>query len=154
MREGGNPYLVSVGAQGHAKCPRETKIRQLQIALLVDEQVLGLEVAMQDAVGVAVFHTVAQLLHELLDHGFAQPQMAASSLHDALGQWLAAAALRDGQRLHVLLQIEVQVLEDEVEFVAVGVHDVEQAHDVGVVHFFQEGDFADRGRGNAFVFGF
>jgi len=38
--------------------------------------------------------------------------------------------------------------------VAVGVHDVEEAHDGGVVHFFEEGNFADGGGGDAFVFCF
>ena len=37
---------------------------------------------------------------------------------------------------------------------AVGVDDVEETDDVGVVHFFEEGDFADGGGGDAFVFGF
>lgn len=36
---------------------------------------------------------------------------------------------------------------------AIGVHDVEEAHNVWVVHFFEKGDFANgRGR-DAFIFG-
>jgi len=75
-------------------------------------------------------------------------------IHDAFGQRFPAPTLADGQRLHVLLQVEVEVLEDEVELVAVGVHDVEQAHDVRVAHLLEQGDFADGGRGHAFVLGF
>jgi hypothetical protein len=37
--------------------------------------------------------------------------------------------------------------------VAIGVDNVEQLDNVGILHFFEEGDFADGGRGNAFVFG-
>ena len=37
---------------------------------------------------------------------------------------------------------------------AVCVDDVEETHDSGVVHFLEDGDFADGGAGHAFVFGF
>ena len=37
---------------------------------------------------------------------------------------------------------------------AVGVHNVEQAKDIGIVHLFEKGDFADGGGGDAFIFGF
>lgn len=37
---------------------------------------------------------------------------------------------------------------------AVGVDNVEEADDVRVVHFFEEGDFANGGRWDAFIFGF
>ncbi len=37
---------------------------------------------------------------------------------------------------------------------SVGVDDVEEADDVGIVHFFKEGNFADCGGRYAFVFGF
>jgi hypothetical protein len=69
--------LVRVGAQGHAKGAGETKIGELEIAVLVDEEVLWLEIAMQDAVGVAVAHALAQLHHELLDHGVVHGQRLA-----------------------------------------------------------------------------
>lgn len=36
----------------------------------------------------------------------------------------------------------------------VGVHNVEQTDDVGVHHLLQEGNLADGGGGDAFVFGF
>lgn len=35
----------------------------------------------------------------------------------------------------------------------VGVHDVKEADNVGVAHFFQEGDFADCGARHALIFG-
>jgi len=38
--------------------------------------------------------------------------------------------------------------------VAVGVHDVEESHDVWVVHLLEERDLANGGAGYAFIFGF
>ena len=37
---------------------------------------------------------------------------------------------------------------------SIGVHNVEQADDIGVVHLLEQGDFANGGGGHAFVFGF
>ncbi len=144
---------MCISPQRHAKRSRKPEIRQLQVAVAVDEEILRLQVAMQDAMAVAVAHALDQLAHELLDHGVAQPQSAQIRAR-AVRQGLASPAFADRQRLHVFLQVEVEELEDEVELVAVGVDDVEEAHDVRVAHLFQEGDFADRGAGDAFVFGF
>lgn len=79
--------------------------------------------------------------------------MSLATVHGALGQGLAATTLADGERLHVLLQIEVQVLEDEVQLVAVGVDDVVEADNVRVVHFFEERNLADGGRGHTLILG-
>ena len=75
-------------------------------------------------------------------------------IHHAFRQGLAPPALTDGEGLHVFLQVQVQKLAHEIQLVPVGVDDVEKAHDVGVVHFLEEGDFANGGGGDAFVFGF
>lgn len=80
--------------------------------------------------------------------------MSLTSVHDTLRQRLAATTLADGQSLHVLLQIHVQVLEDEVELVTVGVDDVEEAHDVGVVHFLEKRDLTNGSGRDTFIFGF
>ena len=80
--------------------------------------------------------------------------MSLTSVHDTLRQRLAATTLADGQSLHVLLQIHVQVLEDEVELVAVGMDDVEEAHDVGVVHFLKKRDLANGSGRDTLIFGF
>lgn len=58
--------LVGVGSQGNAKSSSEPEIRQLEVALLVDEQILGLEVSMKDSVAVAVVDSAAQLEGEFL----------------------------------------------------------------------------------------
>lgn len=140
---------MCVRAQGHTKGASQTEIRQLEVAIRVDQQVLRLQVAVQHTVSVAVSDSLAQLHHELLDHlrsqGDVQPR--------ALGQRLAATTLVDRERLHVLLQIDVEVLEDEVELVTVGVYDVQEAHNVLVVHLLEQGDLADGSGRHAFVFG-
>jgi len=59
--------FVCVGTERDTECASQTEISQLQVALLVDEQVLRLEVAMQDAVGVAVAGSLQELKGELLD---------------------------------------------------------------------------------------
>lgn len=79
--------------------------------------------------------------------------MSIASIHDTLGQRLATATLADRKSLHVFLQIHVQILEDKVELVAVGVDNVEQAHNVWVVHLFEERDLADGGGRDAFILG-
>ena len=75
-------------------------------------------------------------------------------IHGPLRQRLAPPALTHRQRFHVFLEVEVEVLEDEIQFMPIRVHDVEQFDDGGVAHLFQQGDLADGGRGHAFVFGF
>jgi hypothetical protein len=59
--------FVSVGAERDTKSASQTKIGQLQVALLVDEQVLWLKIAVQDAVGVAIACAFEKLESELLD---------------------------------------------------------------------------------------
>jgi hypothetical protein len=70
----------------------------------------------------------------------------------ALREGLATAAIADRQCLHIFLEVEVEELEDEVELVGVGVEDVEEADDVGVFHFLEEGDLANGRTWNALVF--
>lgn len=100
---------------------------------------------------VAVSNTFTELAHELLDDGVAEAQ-AMQLGTSALGKRLAATTIADGKSLHVLLQIEIEELEDQVELVAVGMNDVEEAHNVGVAHLLEERNFANGGGGNAFIF--
>lgn len=144
---------MGVGAQRHTERAGQAKIGQLEIAILVNQQILGLQVTMQDPVGVAVADALAQLHHELLDHLVVHAQRLPGQPRP-LGQRLAPATLADGQRLHVLLQVEVEELKDQIQLVAVGVDNVEQADNVGVVHLLEEGDLAN-GRGwHALILGF
>ena len=144
---------MSVCAQRHPKGAGQTKISKLEVAVLVNQEVLGLQVTMQHAMSVAVPHTLAELHHELLDHCVVHDERLPSEAR-AFGERLATAALADRQRLHVLLEVAIEELEDEVQLVPVGVYDIEESHDVWVVHLLQQRDFADSSRGDAFVFGF
>jgi len=62
----GNDF-VGVSAERNTKSASQTEISQLQVALLVDEQVLRLQVTMQDTVGVAVARALEKLQSEFLD---------------------------------------------------------------------------------------
>jgi hypothetical protein len=145
--------LVRVCAQRDAERASETEIGELEVEVVVDEEVLWLQVTVQDAVSMAVAHALGQLHHELFDHCVVHAQRLSKQAR-ALGQRLATAALADGQRLHVLLQIAVEELEDEIQLVAVGVYDVEQPHNVRVVHLLEQRDLADGGGRDAFILSF
>lgn len=144
---------MGVCAQGHAKGAGETEIGQLEVAVLVDQQVLGLQIAMENTVGVTVLDALAELHHELANNTVSHAQV--HQVHRcALGKSLATTTVSDGKGLHVLLEVEVEELKDEVKLVAIGVNDVKETDDVGVFQFFEEGDFADGGAGDAFILGF
>ena len=145
-------HFVCVGPQGHAKRPGQTEVRKLQVSLLVDQQILRLQVPMQHPVAVTVPYPLHELQRELLDHRLTQPHPLERG-RTPIRQLLAPAAVAHGQSLHVLLQVEIQELKDQVELVAVGVDDVEQPHDVGILHLLQQGDLADGGAGDALVLG-
>lgn len=136
---------MGVCAEGDAEGAGKTEIGKLQVAILVDQQVLGLQVSVEHAVRVAELDAVAELAHELLDDGGAQAQVRQLPT-SALGQRLASATIGYGQGLHVLLEVEIEEFEDEVQLVAIGVDDVEQADDVGISHLLEQGDLSD-GRG-------
>jgi hypothetical protein len=74
-------------------------------------------------------------------------------VHDTLWQRLASSTLADWQSLHVFLQIQVEVFKHEVQLMPVGVHNVEQTHDVRVAHLLEERDLANGGGRHAFVLG-
>lgn len=144
-------YLVSVGTQGNTKGSSQTKISQLEVTVAVDQQVLWLEISVQDAVAMAVANTLNQLSHELLHHGVAQTQVGIQ--HRAIWQSLTTTTLTDRQSLHVFLQVTVEELKNKVEFVAISVDDVQQLHDVGVLHLLEEGDLTDGRAGDTLIFG-
>jgi len=59
-------HLVGVCPERNTKRARKAKVAQLEVAFLVDEEVLGLEIAVKDAVGVAVVQALDELVAELL----------------------------------------------------------------------------------------
>lgn len=141
---------MSVCAERDTKGSRKTKIGQLQVTLPVNEQVLGLQIPVQDAVAVTVADTLNQLCHELFYHSVAQTQVCH---HRPIRESLATATLADRQSLHVFLEIEVEEFHDKVEFVAVDMDKVQQLDNVGILHLLEKRDLADGGTGNALILG-
>jgi len=58
---------VGVGAERDAEGAREAEVGEFEVAFFVDEEVLGFEVAVEDAVGVAVAGSLEELVGEFLD---------------------------------------------------------------------------------------
>lgn len=122
--------LVGEGVDGDAKGAREAEVRELELAFVVDEEILGFEIAVEDAVVVAEGDALQELVHEGFDGDVVE---------------LAAGAAA----VHVFFEVLIHVFEDEHEFVF-GVDDVVQGDDVFVFELFHQGDFADGGAGGAF----
>lgn len=60
---------MGVGSHRHAECPCRPEVRQLDGSLGIDEQVLGLEVAVQHPVGMAEGQALQQLEQVTLQWG-------------------------------------------------------------------------------------
>ena len=89
---------MGVGLNGQAEGPGETKVRKLDVLSLgVDEQILWFEVPVENPMLVQVDERLQDLIQE--------------QLRLFLRQWLIALLL------HVLFQIEFEVLEDKIELV-------------------------------------
>lgn len=58
---------MSVGPEGDTKRSSETKVGELEVSIPVDEQILGLEISVEDSVGVAVVETFDKLKGEALN---------------------------------------------------------------------------------------
>lgn len=104
----------------------------------------------------AVSDALAKLAHELLDDILAQSQIVQSGAR-TFGKGLAPTTVADRKGLHVLLQIKIEEFEDEIQLMAltaVGMDNVEEAHNVGVAHLLEQRDLADGGGGDALIFGF
>lgn len=102
---------------------------------------------------VAVPDAIAQLHHKLANDTFTET-MVREVRRRTLRESFASSAVAHRQRLHILFQIHIEELKDEVELVAVGMNDVEESYDVGVAHLLEQGDFPNGGAGNTLIFGF
>ena len=60
-------YLVRVDADGHTESPRQAEVGQLDHALVVDEQVLWLQVAVQHPPAVAELDALQDLVQVALE---------------------------------------------------------------------------------------
>ena len=95
-------HLVRERLDGDRKRAREPEVADLDVALVRDQQVLGLQVAVDHALRVAVVHALQQLVQHLFD------------------RFLRHRAL---VLPHVFLEVVLDKLEDEVELLLIGLED-------------------------------
>ena len=115
---------VSMG--GHRLGPGQTKVRQLQLSVPRDQQILRLDITVEDPPLVTEGQSPQQLEHEELDvPGREAPRVI----------------------LQVLGQVCVQILEHEGQ-AGLGVDDVMQSHDVDVSQLLQKTRLPDGSEGS------
>ncbi len=124
-------HFVGEGVDGNTECAGQTEVCKLQLAASVDEEILRLQVAVQDAVVVAEGDATEELVHEGLDRDVVQ---------------LAAIAAR----IHVFLQVLVHVLEYEHELVF-GMDDIVQGDNVLMLELLHQRDLPYGSRWGAFL---
>lgn len=90
--------FVGEGVDGDSEGSGKTEIGELQLAFVVDEEVLGLQVAVQDSVRMAEVNALEKLVHEGFD-----------------GDWGQCSSL--ALCVHVPLQIFIHVFKDQHELV-------------------------------------
>ena len=122
--------FVGEGVDRDAEGSGETEIGELELAFVVDEEILRLEIAVEDSVRVAEVDALEELVHE----GF-----------DGDGRQCSSISLG----VHVLLQILIHVFKDQHELV-LGMNDIVEADDVLVLQLLHQRDLADCSRGCAF----
>mmetsp|Transcript_18785 Transcript_18785/g.54089 ORF Transcript_18785/g.54089 Transcript_18785/m.54089 type:complete len:220 (+) Transcript_18785:641-1300(+) len=96
---------------------------------------MRLEIPVQDAVGMAESDATENLLHERLDHGLRQS--------DALIDVIARLIL-----IHEGLEIVCHKFKHQIQAAGLGLDDVQELDDVGVVQLAKERDFANDVAGN------
>lgn len=143
---------MSVSAKGNTKRSGKTEIGQLQIAFTVNQQVLGFQVTVQNSVAMAVSNALNKLGHEFLDHCVAQAW--GYTPLESIRQRLPSPTVTDRQSLHVFLKVAVEEFKDKVELMAIGMDNIQQLDDVGVLHLLEEGNLANCSAGDALIFGF
>ena len=90
-------YLVSVGLNRETESSGKTKVRQLySLSIGADKKILRLEIPVENSVAMEEYKRLKNLIQEAL----------------ALGRWQGLADL-----LHVLLEVELQPLKNEVQLV-------------------------------------
>lgn len=91
-------YFVTKRVDGDAEGSSKTEIGQFELAFAVDEEILGFQVAVQDAILVAEGDTLEQLVHERFD-----------------GNEVELTALATA--VHIFLKVFVHVLEHKHQFI-------------------------------------
>lgn len=132
-------HAIRISATSFAVRTRQTKVGNLQIAVVVDEQVGALDVAVQNFVPVAVLQPTQKLCHVALNLRLRES---------------------DGRRVHETREIVVHVLEDHVDTAfrflwvvprvaggrAFPSHNLFQVDDVLVVQSFEKLDLSNCGQ--------
>mmetsp|Transcript_55888 Transcript_55888/g.149048 ORF Transcript_55888/g.149048 Transcript_55888/m.149048 type:complete len:215 (+) Transcript_55888:406-1050(+) len=122
--------LVRVLGQRHGNGTREAKVRYLKVQLLVDQQVLWLDIPVYDPVCVTEPNPCDKLESEVLNQCRAQ-----------------APTLR----LHVLLQIIVEIFKNQDQLVRLA-HQVSKFHNIWMVELLQQRNLTDcRARDSLFL---
>lgn len=91
-------HLVGKGIDWNTKGTREPEISQFKLTLVVDEQILGFQIAVQYSVFMTEGDSLQKLVHERLNGDVVQLTATAAGIH-------------------VFLQILVHVFEDQHEFI-------------------------------------
>lgn len=76
-------HLMRVCPHGNAERAREPEVGQLEVVIRIDQQILRLEVAMQDAVRVAIEQPGRQLVGKFLSRGLARRALITLRPHGA-----------------------------------------------------------------------
>lgn len=131
---------MRVGLDGKPECSRKTKVSQLdRLAVVADQQVLWLKVAVENAVRMQEHKGLVNLVEEAL---------------------CLFGRERRALLLHILLQVVFEIFEDEVQLVLGEQYFLEPMlrqlavyllNNVRVPQILQETDFADSGRRDAVV---
>ncbi len=122
--------FVREGVNGDSKGSGETEIRKLELSFEVDEEILGLQIAVQDSVGVTEVNALQELMHKGFDGGRGQCSSLALCVH-------------------ILLQVLVHVFKNQHELI-LGVDNIVETDNVLVLQLLHQGDLADCCRGCAF----
>ena len=98
------------GPHRDSKRPRKAKVRELELSVAVDQEVLRLQVPVEDPVLVAELDPAEELVHEDLDLGRGDVPVAG---------------------VHVLFEVLLEEFEDKGELL-LGIDDVVEVDDGGV----------------------
>ena len=94
--------LVGQCLDGNRECSGETKVADLDVALGVDQKILGLQVSVDDPLGMAVVNSTEQLVEHLLDSLLVHGPLVLP---------------------HVLLQIVLDIFKNQIELLLVWLED-------------------------------
>ena len=95
--EGNDPVCKLGVLQVRESVPGQTKVSQFQLPLVIDQQIGGLEVTMNDPIEVTMRQAIAELLHVQLDLRTVYTALVVALPAIGLCSWHAEGALRGEQ---------------------------------------------------------